>query len=720
MGQNNTSRDGAWEVTKTASGSVYTSGPVSNVGYTRNAQGDAFGTTFQRHAWWVYHPTAAGTATISGINTSPGSGTNVYITIFKQLSDGTLSPDNLIGYNGSHSHAVAAGDTWFYVFSQNNDTTESLYWLVMMAASPATLAPAHDSRQTPANVVIVASGNTYEAPPTPAVQLTYDTSAAQDGALYANQFRSSWYRYVPETAGSLSATANRYNSSNDIYMSIFEDAGSGLTRIANPVAQQTNTTVAVVTGKTYYVQLYQLGVNDPSTTYRLSATGPKSVSYDPDLTNHQWTNAITVTPDSSGSVRIDVDNTVARFADAESNPTSSTLTGFRAGWYKYNPVATKPGVNAASVGFTGGSAIQVFSRIGTGAWTLVGQQQRATNSYTDSVVFTVTLGTTYYFRVANTINDAGQKVRLGVDFMPTKAAVLMDAAPIRVAVAGKPARIAEKPQPVPPITVATDLVDPKAVGGNGRATAVPIAVSVTMQPMAIEVSADEVFAPPLTLAVMMGNPSIIAAGLSLTSPDAGETIATSYPQFIVALMADDPEVDYQIEIQWSADNDFTDPVSAIVDAPAVDGGIAYTPTTPVFEATFWRARLLLDGEEVIGWTPYRVFYVSAVIATVQLPITWTVDTDAARPIHLWHFDPPGVEEGDLVTAYGQGFPLSTGTLYLYNEPVLPLSWDLIEADALADPVTRTIDGAEVDPEHFAVTFIAPPVEEPGGPLTVEA
>jgi hypothetical protein len=135
--------------------------------------------------------------------------------------------------------------------------------------------------------------------------------------------------------------------------------------------------------------------------------------------------------------------------------------------------------------------------------------------------------------------------------------------------------------------------------------------------------------------------------------------------------------------------------------------------------TYWYASLLTDYVLLIQ-SPVQSFSVATTPDTVlTLPVTWTVDNAASRPIHLWHLDPAGPLDGDTVTIYGQGFP-ATGTV-TYGEIVLPTtSWQLVPESATnADDNTRLISGGTVTPEHYEVQFVAPVDDGPGDVLTVE-
>lgn len=254
--------------------------------------------------------------------------------------------------------------------------------------------------------------------------------------------------------------------------------------------------------------------------------------------------------------------------------------------------------------------------------------------------------------------------------------------------------------------------------------------------------ADELAVPPISLAASIGTPTQIEAlsvppvglGLSvaasvsawsgtvtLSAPTDGETVAVDQPNLTVAVDTDDPSQTYTVEIQYASDAVFTSPVSILADFQGADGGVIVTPASPLTASpTFWRARLIKAATPVTNWTATQSFLMDLITALRYLQVYWTVTPSAARPIHLWHVDPPGPEVGDTVTVYGQGFPAS-GTLTL-GDTVLPTtSWARVPASTdNASDLTRVIDGDTVTPEHYEVTFVAPATDSPGDPLTLES
>lgn len=232
------------------------------------------------------------------------------------------------------------------------------------------------------------------------------------------------------------------------------------------------------------------------------------------------------------------------------------------------------------------------------------------------------------------------------------------------------------------------------------------------------VVSDIVAIPPARLTINM-SASASTASLTLSAPSSGDVLRIARPTFTVALSAPDPTVVYTIEIQYDDNASFTSPVTLSSALTAADGGVSLAATTDVPATTYWRARLLLAGSEEVTWTLPASFTVSTAVTPATLAVQWTADANAARPIHVWHFDPAGPLDGDTVTIYGQGFP-ATGSL-TFGDTVLPTTgWQLVAATAdNADDTKRVIEGSAVTPEHYEVQFTAPVSDGPGGALVLE-
>jgi hypothetical protein len=172
-------------------------------------------------------------------------------------------------------------------------------------------------------------------------------------------------------------------------------------------------------------------------------------------------------------------------------------------------------------------------------------------------------------------------------------------------------------------------------------------------------------------------------------------------------------------VQYADNFEMTDATVLTTQFDAVDGGGVLTATTPVAETTYWRAQISQGTTLRSEWAGPVQFFAITSISAAALQVTWNVSGTAARPIHLWHVDPPGPNAGDTVTVYGQGFPAS-GHL-TFGEMTLPItSWQRIPANHFADTNDRVISGGTVDAEHYAITFTAPTYNGPGEVLTVEA
>lgn len=228
--------------------------------------------------------------------------------------------------------------------------------------------------------------------------------------------------------------------------------------------------------------------------------------------------------------------------------------------------------------------------------------------------------------------------------------------------------------------------------------------------------------PPITVTIGMST-AFSLGKLYLSTPEDDTTVPTSTPTLTVGLTALDETEIYTIEVQYADDSVFTNPVTLSASTTGVDGGVSVLPSAAVPDTTFWRARLLLDGDEQIPWTAAASFTVSQGVGVSTLPVTWSVVTSGGveRPIHLWHFYPPGAEVGDVVTVYGQGFPSSdaSGRITIDGIPIPVTSWSRVPAVAGNTTTARAINGDTVTCEHYEVVFVAPDIED-GGVIAVEA
>jgi len=182
---------------------------------------------------------------------------------------------------------------------------------------------------------------------------------------------------------------------------------------------------------------------------------------------------------------------------------------------------------------------------------------------------------------------------------------------------------------------------------------------------------------------------------------------------------DEDTATYTVTIQYAANDLFTGATTLTGDFDATEGGVELTPASAVPNTTYWRARLSQGNVGRSAWTEPAHFTVSTGTSATVLPLVWTVDPAAARPIHLWHVDPVGPDAGDVVTVYGQGFPAS-GRLTFGDGELTVTSWQRVAASDEITSGTAQINGDVVDPEHYEVTFTAPNYSGPGEALTVEA
>lgn len=291
--------------------------------------------------------------------------------------------------------------------------------------------------------------------------------------------------------------------------------------------------------------------------------------------------------------------------------------------------------------------------------------------------------------------------------------------PISFAVSVTPASAsapAVAPLTLPPIAVVVTLVAGQAAESQ-QINLPPIGVQISMQSTE---TGDALALPPIRVAITVLSPALRSISLTLSTPADQDTLATATPAFVVAVMSDDDEAVYTLEVQYAADSTFTSPVSLSDDFAAVDGGAVLTATAPVPATTYWRARLLQGAEVIVDYTPARSFTVNTTVAASTLPITWAINASADAPAHLWHLNPAGPSIGDTVTVYGQGFG-TTGTLSFGDTSLEVGSWELVAAtDDNDSDDTRRIDDDVVTCEHYEITFVAPTYDGPGAALTVEA
>ncbi len=410
-----------------------------------------------------------------------------------------------------------------------------------------------------------------------------------------------------------------------------------------------------------------------------------SASDDP--TQHQWYNAVEFTEDPyDGSVHGGLFTTNDNLTGNESNPPGiSDLTGYRAAWWKYN-CYNESTLDLTSVGSDGGIIATIYEVDAEGNWSLLSGGQSS------SVHENVHLypGTTYYLRIASTQNIT--------QFYSFSGTVTLRITPGVI-----------YPPPVK-VRVRANLARPK----QPHIDAVPLKVRLSLHASSVKV-----FSSPPIRVIIRHSAATTDLALTPSSPIPGEVVASNPPQLIVALTStDDPDTGYTIEIQYDDNRAFSSPVTMSADIEVYEGGATFTPSAAVWPTTWWRARLLQNGQQILTWSIPRSFTISTTPDPADLTVTYRVDPLQDRPIHLWHLDPDGGEPGDEVTAYGQGFP-ATGTIVVGFTTANVLSWRLVPADPLAAPEPTIADDV-VTPEHYEVLFEVPEIEEPGGSLSVEA
>lgn len=433
------------------------------------------------------------------------------------------------------------------------------------------------------------------------------------------------------------------------------------------------------------------------------------------MTNHQWSDAIDVVTDETGSGAYTVDNTTDDYLIAEDNPTGYTLVGSRAAWYTWAARETTTASASLQVSSSiSGQTMTLFRNDG-GTWSRIGPVKQSTGTGPLTYLPTMLQDARYYLRIADYpgLTTEGQTLYLNL----TGLLVAAPEAPgnLNLPVLHSYAHIPEAFIRLP-TAASTDPIrgsarlDATIVGGGDRFD-LPALTGRAHMPGA----STPLVARPIRGWARIPAATGVDAGLTLTQPADGEVMAHNPPEFIVALDVRDSDASYIIEIQVADNSDFTGAQSFQQSVDGTSGGMFYTPADTVPAAASWRARLLdADGNPILTWTEASTFTISTDITTTVLPVTWTVSPDAARPIHLWHLDPAGAEVGDTVIAYGQGFP-DSGHIAVADQIIAFTRWELIAGSGTGGGV---IDGAVVDPEHYEIEFLAPDIDG-GGPFVVE-
>lgn len=388
-----------------------------------------------------------------------------------------------------------------------------------------------------------------------------------------------------------------------------------------------------------------------------------------------------------------------------------TYSGFRTAWWKYQPVES--GTLTLTAKRTGG--VKDVYCFPYEADPSTGDRYSVYTGFsaTSSSSFDVTAGRTYYINMMQFEDETGVTYDLSATGPRTDMAtpvVPLTVPPVRVTAQLRTAS-ANQPDPRPGPVRAVVHMSGRVDGAADVVSVAPITAHVRVKVFAADVIA------PITASAVLPVPTILDVAIYLTQPDDGETVANHRPEFIIGLQQHDESLSYTIELQYAAVvDDFTNPVTLSYTLPGGSDGLWVTPDADIPDVTIWRVRLLLDGVEQIGWSTPRTLIVAPAAVPTTLPVTWTIDNTQPREIHLWHFDPPGALAGQVVTAYGQGFPLATGQIVLDTTLISPMRWELVPASPETPGV---IDGGVVDPEHFEVDFIAPNISG-GGAVTVEA
>lgn len=414
--------------------------------------------------------------------------------------------------------------------------------------------------------------------------------------------------------------------------------------------------------------------------------------------SHQWADADKANDPSyedSDGVYIGTVNLTDPGYDATVTSPPPGMTGIRQDWvYVVTTTDKTLTFSNRTFGSTADIVAGVWQRTGS-TWTTIVAPPAA--AHTQQVTAQLTAGVTYYLMSAFVDETEAQNENL----------IRWTAALTRSA--------AESNMDIPSVVVGVHF-DVRPPGAGDSFEIPPVVVGV--HPAVPSVSNDLPL-PGVQVGVTIGIPQFWTGGMVLSAPEDGSIVLTDTPTFVVGITSPDDEAVYTLDVQYDDNAAFTSPVTLTATVYTTDGGAVFIPASAVPATTYWRARLSENGSVRIGWTSAHTFTTNTVITPSTFPVTWTVDSTTERPIHVWHFDPAGPIDGDTITLYGQGFPAS-GTL-LFGDTVLPtLTWGLVPASAdNGDDSTRSIDGDNVTPEHFEVTFAAPSDDDNGAVLSLE-
>jgi hypothetical protein len=527
--------------------------------------------------------------------------------------------------------------------------TTSHSWLDAVAVTPAP-APVGGFDSGP---VDVAAADTSEDNPT-------------GGTLRGH--RACWFAYVPAFGRTVSCAVlsddgtGNYDPDNNepLYLDVWSLVAGTWTPLVSEsgiVQYGQSSGFAARTGVRHLlrvaggaaVQLLRLTVGGAAPA---GAEGPP-----PD--NHQYADALTITPDSGGAWWAGVDNT--GYDAAETAPPAMTLLGTQALWWRYTPPDDATEIEIIGQGQHHGVVLTLYAVDAGGVWSQVATNDVASpTAHAQLNPALLSAGTTYYLRAAN---------RDDYDYVIDPG----DGQSLALTLTGSP------PPPPPPPPLVLDVP--------------PLLVDVQPVPPAAEATAPAAYR------------------LTLREPADAAVLPTGDVTFLVVVQPTGDPGSVTVQVQY----DGATIVSADADLVYGSALVTLAAAAPLADGPHtFRARALVDDLAPGPWSAARAFTVAAEPA-VDVPVTWTVTAGTPAP-HLWLLTPAAAQPGQKVTVLGHGLGTG-GTVRLGGNPVEVASWTAVAGAGAG--AGRVIDETRVDAEHTAVVITVPQLGGPGAALVVE-
>lgn len=290
---------------------------------------------------------------------------------------------------------------------------------------------------------------------------------------------------------------------------------------------------------------------------------------------------------------------------------------------------------------------------------------------------------------------------------------------------------------VGPRTTTPPVIDLPPFGATVTMRAgLPLPVDIDVPPVQTEVQVDaaggriiRVASPGLAFQASLPPPGLSRIRRTLLDPINDAVVPVLRPVFTVELtQVEGPLGTVILDVQYDyASTTFTgSPTLISRNVPLLAGrnivrvvAAGDLPPSAVKPAQLaWRARLRIGGV-AMDWTPTETFTVDPLAGDHAARATWSV-TGAGTDPHLWYVTPAAGIPGDLVTAVGQGFSSSRGTVKLAGLDMPVQRWTHMAATPDAYGAQRVIDSTanRIDAEHDEVVVLVPDTAPPGGPVYV--